>query len=161
MLTSYRTIQDQKVYISLSLKKEMQTITINYLAVLLSAISAMVIGGLWYSPLVFGNVWMKLANITEKQIKEAKKKGMTKSYILMFFSTVVMSYVLAHFVKYMQITTVGNALKLAVWIWLGFITTILISSVLWEGKPVKLYFLNISHYLITLIVMTIILTFLV
>ncbi len=132
--------------------------TINYLAVLVSAIAAMVIGGLWYSPILFGKLWMKLSNITKKQIEEAKKKGMSKSYIVMFIATLVMSYILAHFVDYVEATTVIEAIQLAFWVWLGFIVTVLISSVLWEGKPTKLFLLNIFHYLVTLGVMSIILT---
>ena len=47
---------------------------VNYLAVLVAAIVSMVIGGLWYSPLLFGNVWMKLSGITQKDVEKAKKK---------------------------------------------------------------------------------------
>jgi hypothetical protein len=32
---------------------------VNYLAVLLAAAATMIIGFLWYSPILFGNVWMK------------------------------------------------------------------------------------------------------
>ena len=34
--------------------------TINYIAVLVSAVIGMAIGALWYSPLLFGKIWMKL-----------------------------------------------------------------------------------------------------
>ena len=133
-------------------------LTINYWAVLVSGIVSMIIGGLWYSPVLFGKLWMKLSNISEKQIEEAKKKGMAKSYVIMFVSTLVMGYILAHFVGYVQAKTVTDAFMLALWTWLGFIVTVLISSVLWEGKSYKLYLLNIFHYLVTLVVMSIILT---
>jgi hypothetical protein len=52
---------------------------INYLAVLVAALVSMVIGGLWYSPLLFGNIWMKLSGITQKDVEKAKKQGMMKS----------------------------------------------------------------------------------
>ena len=38
--------------------------TINWLAILVAAISAFVVGGIWYSPLMFGNAWMKDNNLT-------------------------------------------------------------------------------------------------
>ena len=133
-------------------------VSINYLAVLVSAVASMIIGGLWYSPLLFGKLWIKLSNVTPKQIEEAKKKGMTKAYILMFISSLVMAYIIAHFVDYVQAVDMITALQLTFWIWLGFIVTVLLSSVLWEGKPVKLFLINISHYLVSIGVMSIILS---
>ena len=48
--------------------------SINWLAVLVAGISAFVVGGIWYSPGLFGKAWMKDNNFTEentfRQIKE-------------------------------------------------------------------------------------------
>lgn len=38
---------------------------INYLAVFVAALSTFLIGGLWYSPILFGKAWMKANNLTE------------------------------------------------------------------------------------------------
>ena len=126
--------------------------SINYLAILIAAIVSMVIGALWYSPVLFGKLWMKLSGISEKQIQDAKKKGMTKSYALAFLGTLVMSYVLAHFVDYAEATTFASGMQTGFWIWLGFLVTTMLGTVLWEGKPVKLYFLNIAHYFVVLLI---------
>ena len=40
----------------------------NFLAILVAAVSALVVGFIWYNPKVFGNAWMKAANMTEEQI---------------------------------------------------------------------------------------------
>ena len=128
-------------------------VTINYLAVLVAAVASMVIGMAWYSPFLFGKMWMQLSGITEAKIKEAKKKGMAQSYVMAFVGSLVMSYVLAHFVQYAGATDVMGGLMAGFWAWLGFIATVLLGSVLWEGKPVKLYVLNIAEYLVALLVM--------
>jgi hypothetical protein len=39
---------------------------INYFAVLLAALTSFVIGGLWYSPALFGTVWQREAGDTRK-----------------------------------------------------------------------------------------------
>lgn len=135
----------------------MQLISVNLWAVLVSAIASMVIGSLWYSVL-FGKVWINLMGFTEKSMKEAKEKGMTKSYLIMFVCSLITAYVLAHFAKYAGSVGVLGGLQLGFWVWLGFFATTLISTVLWEGKPVKLYLINVSHYLVTLVVMSIILS---
>ena len=131
-------------------------ITINYVAVLAAAVANMVVGFLWYGP-VFGKIWMKLMGFTPEKMEEMKKKPMGKSYAIMFASSLVMAYVLAHFVAVWNVTDIWGAVQLAFWIWLGFIATVVVSTVLWEGKSWQLYFLNIAYYLVSLSAMTLIL----
>lgn len=135
----------------------MPTVDINYLAVLVAAIASFVIGMLWYSQSLFGKAWMKLSGVSEKKIKEAHSKGMGKTLSTAFISTLVLSYVLAYFVDLVGATTWLQAVQLAFWAWLGFFATTLLGSVLWEGRPWKLYLINIGHYLVSLIVMSLIL----
>ncbi|HEU5136857.1 MAG TPA: DUF1761 domain-containing protein [Steroidobacteraceae bacterium] len=40
---------------------------VNYLAVIVAALSSFLIGGLWYSPMLFGNAWQRAAGISMKQ----------------------------------------------------------------------------------------------
>ena len=127
-------------------------VSINYLAVLVAAIASIAVGFLWYGQL-FGKVWMQLMAFDKKKIDAAKKKGMGKTYALGFLSTLIMSYILAHFVDYTQSKTFVDGAIAGIWLWLGFIATVQIGSVLWEGKPVKLYVINTLHYLVTLIIM--------
>ncbi|HEY8511790.1 MAG TPA: DUF1761 domain-containing protein [Cyclobacteriaceae bacterium] len=37
----------------------METAALNYWAILVAALSAFLVGGMWYSPAVFGKTWMK------------------------------------------------------------------------------------------------------
>src|SRR3989338_9534456 len=117
------------------------SVDINYAAVLVAAVVAYLIGFLWYSVL-FGKAWMKLSNISEKQIKKSKEKGMAKNYAIEFLSTLLMAYILAHFVDYTQGSTIMEGLQAGFWIWLGFVATIMLGSVLCERKPWKLYMVN-------------------
>lgn len=41
----------------------------NILALIVAALVPMVVGFLWYHPKVFGNTWMRVAGLTEQQIK--------------------------------------------------------------------------------------------
>jgi len=43
--------------------------TINWLAVLVSGISAIVLGGIWYSPALFGTAWMSENKMTVDDLK--------------------------------------------------------------------------------------------
>ena len=130
----------------------MPTFEINYIAVLVSAVAGFVIGALWYSVL-FGKVWMKLSGMDNKKIEKEKKKGMTKSFIGGFVALLVMAFVLAHFVDMAEAATVLEGAQAGFWAWLGFVATIMLNKVLWEGKPFKLYLLDAAHYFVVLIIM--------
>ena len=133
-------------------------IDLNYWAVLVSAVASMVIGALWYSPILFGNIWMNLMKIDPKNIDKMKDKGMGKYYFTAFNGSLIMSFVLAVLVDYAGAVTVSDALMLGFLIWLGFSETVLLNSVLWEGKPVKVYLINIFQLLVSLLIMSTILT---
>jgi hypothetical protein len=57
---------------------------INWWAVLVAGISSFVIGGIWYSPGLFGKAWMKDNNFTEEEIKKGGNKGKIFGFTLVF-----------------------------------------------------------------------------
>jgi hypothetical protein len=124
----------------------------NYIAVLVSAIAGMVIGGIWYGPL-FGKAWIRLSGMTQEDIDKAKQKGMAKSYSGMFVGALVMAYVIARFVGIVGAATFGAGFVLGFWLWLGLIAPVLLGSVLWENKSCSLWFLNAAYYLVEVGVM--------
>src|SRR3989344_6289732 len=100
---------------------------INYLAVLVAAIAAIVIGSLWYSPILFGNIWMKLSGITkEKMEKDKKKGGMTKLYVVQIVASLVMACVLANLIALLGLTGVVGGIQIAFLVWVGFVLPLLI-----------------------------------
>lgn len=133
-------------------------IDLNFWAILVSAIVSMVIGGLWYSPILFGNIWMNLMKFNPKDMEKMKEKGMGKYYLTAFIGSLVTSFVLAIIVDYAGAVTVSDALMLGFLIWLGFIVTVALGSVLWEGKPIKVFLINVAHQLVHILIMSIILT---
>jgi len=42
---------------------------INWLAVIVAAVSSFVVGALWYSPAVFGRVWQRETGLSDDQLK--------------------------------------------------------------------------------------------
>jgi Protein of unknown function (DUF1761) len=124
---------------------------INYWAVIVSAVAQMVIGSLWYGPL-FGKMWMAEMNYTSEKMASMKQKGMGMLYAAQAVGSLVTAYVLAHFVDYLAVTTIGGALQLALWIWLGFFVTTALGLVLWEGRSKTFFYVNVAYHLISLAV---------
>lgn len=51
----------------------MEVGNINWLAVLVAGISSFVVGGIWYSPGLFGKAWMKDNGFTEDDVRKGNK----------------------------------------------------------------------------------------
>ncbi len=130
---------------------------VNILIVLVAAIAGFIISTLWYS-IFFGKKWMKLTGISAEDAEKMKKEGGGKEMVLGFVSTFIMAYVLGYVLSLAGVVDAGGATILAAILWLGFIGTITLGSVLWEKKPFGLYLLNNEHNLLVLIVMSIIIT---
>ena len=129
--------------------------SVNYVAVLVAAIASMVLGFVWYGPL-FGKTWMKLMGVKEM----GDKSQMPKNYSIVFVGSLVTAYVVSVFLSLTNMTTLTGALTLAFWSWLGFQATILLGSVLWEGKSWNLYGLNAGYWLVNLLVISAVLSYL-
>lgn len=129
----------------------MPPVEINYLAVLVAATLNMALGAFWYSPMAFGKQWMELSGISQKDIDSGKKQ-MNSKYGIAFLGALVMAYVLAHIIDYAQAETVSQGIQTGFWVWLGFVATVTLGSILWEGKPTKLYVLNNAYQLVTLVI---------
>ncbi len=67
---------------------------INHLAVLACAVANLMLGAIWYSPLLFYKAWMKENNFTEADIK---KVNPLKTYGLTLIFSIIISYNLAFF----------------------------------------------------------------
>lgn len=138
----------------------MPAVPINYWSVLAAAVVSMVLGFLWYGPL-FGKQWIALSGMSPEKLDAAKKRGMSKMYVVTFIGSLVMSYVLAHALifasTYLEVRGVFAGVMAGFWNWLGFIAPVTVGAVLWEGKSWKLWCLNNAYHLVALVVMGIIL----
>jgi len=132
--------------------------SVNYLAVLVATLAVFIIGWLWYSPMLFGNLWLRLSKVSQKDITKAKNKGMTHLIISGFIATLVTALVFEYLLDMFGITDMYTGILLSLLLWIGFLVTSMLNSVLWEGKPFSVYVINIFHQLVCMIVMGAILT---
>jgi Protein of unknown function (DUF1761) len=63
----------------------------NFIAVLVAAASTLVVGAVWYSPMLFANVWMKESGLTEEQLK---KGNMLKIFGLTFIFSIMIAMIM-------------------------------------------------------------------
>lgn len=62
--------------------------SLNWLAVLVSTTIYFILGALWYSPVLFGNVWMKLRELTEEDIGKPNPVIFLYSFLLQLIAVI-------------------------------------------------------------------------
>jgi hypothetical protein len=128
-------------------------IQVNAWAVLLAMVSSMIVGSVWYARPVFGNLWIKLAKIDMSKNTGPVWKPIAVTAVV----SLITAYVLAHVTylsnQYFGHSYLQDALSSAFWMWLGFTAARFVTHDAFEGRPAKLTFLNVSHELVTLLIM--------
>jgi hypothetical protein len=114
---------------------------INLWAVIAAAISAFLLGGLWYSPLLFGKAWQRAAGLTDSQLKSGSQAMIFGASLLL---SLIAAYVFAMFL--------GASPSLALGLGAGFaaglcwVAASLGINYLFERKSLRLFFINGSYH---------------
>lgn len=110
----------------------------NYTLIIVSALLQFVLGALWYSPLLFGKVWMQIMEVTNLSKEELQKmqKEMMPFYGLQLVLTLITTFVLASQLAFNNLTG-GPAYFYAFFIWLGYIAPTQVACVVWANTKKK------------------------
>lgn len=149
----------------------------NFLAILAAAISALVVGFVWYNPKVFGNAWMKAAGMSEEQVKGG---NMAKIFGLSLLFAIMLALSLQSITIHQMgaFSMVGGDLETALPSYQAFMDDygdafrtfkhgvfhgvfagifialpILGTNALFERKGAKYIFINSGYWIITLAIM--------
>lgn len=121
-----------------------------YVSILVSAIAMFAVGALWYTVL-FGKLWQKLMKFSADDMKHMPLSAM-QAMVFGFLSSLVTAYVLNMFVYMWSAVDMGSALSLGFFVWLGFTGPVALHTLLWDGKPLKLFLINAGHLLVAVCV---------
>src|SRR4051812_30223892 len=90
--------------------------------VIAAAVAMMVVGFLWYSPILFATPWMRAMgydpNDTEKM--KAMQKSAGPIYAATFVASIISAFVLHVFAHQLQIDSALGGMQLGLWCWAGF-----------------------------------------
>lgn len=122
---------------------------INWMAVVAAALSMFVLGGLWYSPLLFGNAWMCANGFTEQQVQNFNK---ARSFGGSFVLALIMSANLAMFLADPK-TTLGWGVAAGTLAGLGWVACAIAVIALFENKSWTYIGINAGYLIIAFMVM--------
>lgn len=121
---------------------------VNFVAVVVAAISTMVVGFVWYSKPLFMNQWLKLAGLSESDTK----KGAGSAYTMMFVASLIMAYILDWFILATGKTGWMGGAKIGLIASIGFTATAFASEFIFNKKNTQLYWITAGFQVVAVTV---------
>lgn len=121
---------------------------LNLFAILVAALAYMVIGAIWYSPFLFGMLWMQEMNYDPEKMDD-QKKAMSYSGIV----ALVIALGLGVIANLFNITSVDQALETGALLWVALTAAPMATDVIFQKQPVKVYVINSAYHLVAILCM--------
>lgn len=122
--------------------------SLNWLAIIVAAISAFVIGGLWYSPLMFVKRWMKETGITPDP---DKRQNMLIIFGLALLLSLIAAFFLAMFIG--PKAGAGFGAMAGFMAGVGWVITFMGISYLFESRTFVHFLINAGYSVLSLTIM--------
>jgi hypothetical protein len=126
----------------------MAPVHFNYPAIFTAAALCFLIGGAWYSPLLFARAWLREAALDEKRIESTP---LPLVFGLSFLCALVMAFNLAAFLGDKASLSFGAFAGLATG--LGWVSMSLAVIYLFERRPFKLWLIHAGYQVVAYTVM--------
>lgn len=133
----------------------MYLLGVNMWAVLVSALATMVVGFVWYSPMLFAKPWTILMGYdpNDKAKLAEMQKSAGPSYAMSLVASILSAIVLGKIINVSGVMNPVDGLKIGMAVWLGFVTTVQFTNALFSRQPFKLYLINTGYQLVCYIAM--------
>jgi len=123
-------------------------IRINYFAIALLVVVAFIASSVWYSPLMFGREFTELSGVSASAHPNWLK------IVCELIRTFVLAYVITRLVLPLNVANSRGALRLGIWLWIGFPVILLTGSILWQNVPWMLAAIHAGDWLIKILLFT-------
>jgi Protein of unknown function (DUF1761) len=125
-----------------------QDVDLNWIAIIVATIIPIVLGALWYSPVLFAEPWMRAVGRTREELGDA-----SLGYLLSAIGAFLSAYVLARVVKWAEVDDLWNGALVGFFVWAGFVATVLGVTTFFAGRPRSLWAINSGYQLVSLVLM--------
>ena len=138
---------------------------LNYLSVFVAGLVIFLLGGLWYSPILFAKRWIALQGRTEEQMRaDAAKANMPVMYFIAFVCGLIIAWGIAvlanHFMPGAPVSNVEWAMrgaKLGLFCWFAFVAPTSFAMSIFSNKPKALWVIDSGYNLVSFVLAGIIL----
>src|SRR5258708_2127362 len=130
----------------------MTHVHINYLAVVVAAVAAFALGGVWYLPLLFAKLWVKAHGYSEEQVK-AIQKSAGKTYGVSLGCQWLIALALAVLVGYLHLERLAQGFKVSLLVWVGFAVPLGLMANMFTEKRITVFIIDTGYQLVYLLIM--------
>jgi len=116
----------------------------NWLAIICAAAAYWVLGAVWYMAL-FGKPW---AAAMQQHGVKLQQGGMGAKMIGNFIANLVAAVVMARLCQRIPVVELVKGLRLGLGLGIGFSATAITIRYLWESKPLKVWLIDVSYYIL-------------
>jgi hypothetical protein len=115
----------------------------------------MVLGFLWYSPILFAKPWMREMGLdpNDKARVQEMQKSAGPAYLASLVAGLVSAFMLALFLHWMHGEGVHVGLQAGFHVWLGFVATVQLTNALFTKQSMKLFAINTGYQLVCYLAM--------
>ena len=129
--------------------------SLNWLAILVASAASMVLGFLWYSPLLFAKAWTREMGYdpNDKAKMDEMKKSAGPAYAGSFAASLLSAFTLALILHGMRAESLHFGMMASFHIWLGFVATVQFTGALFAKQSMKLLAINTGYQLVCYLAM--------
>ena len=116
--------------------------TINEIAVLVTAVLSVAMGSIWYSPLFFGEAWMRATGLSAADLSLSHKQLIGR----------VVAGIVAGFVFFLALAhaiNLGREVGVSIWtigaLLVVLVGSLMVSFVLWEKRPLTYIYIHVGY----------------
>ena len=123
---------------------------INYIAAVVTGLAAFALSLLWYSPFLFGNIWLALRNAPVHPLP-----GWT--FLFAPLREIISAFLLTHLIVRLGVNNWKDALGLGFVLWFSFYFVQLTGAVMWDNLPWQLGLVHSGDWLMKMLFMSLLL----
>ena len=127
------------------------------LAIVVATFSTFALGALWYSPFLFGRLWVKAHGYTPEQLV-AMRAGAARAYGVALLCYAATAIALALLLDRLGVTSALTAVRLGALCWAGFAATVGLTAHMFTGKRLTTYLIDAAYQLVYMVGMSLLLT---
>lgn len=127
----------------------------HYLPVIAAALSTLVVGGLWYSPLLFAVPWSKGVGLdmNDPALMAEMKKTMWMHYLFAVVAAAVTAYTFTIFRGPLGVDSAVAGIRMGVLCWAGFVAPVKFVDAMFGKRGQKILLIEGGYHLVTFVVM--------
>lgn len=128
---------------------------LNYWAIAVAWLVNIVVGALWYSPLMFGKEWEKYTGVDMLKIPQDVA---TRIISFVALSGLIQAITLAVILHSLGASTVSEGVSAGLLLWFGLVTATTVGVTLYSRRSWKFLWLNSSYFLVVMVINSIVLS---